>query len=98
MPSDGFTARGGDWVLVWRPPGTLHGSRTVLDEVEGYLARHDDVPVTATGPVIPARVDSPEAVLAIVSGLHPDAKVSGDPPDLEALWRDEVPRGDDVVF
>jgi len=85
-------------VLTWTPPGRLSGNADLLDQVLDVLDGHEALLLTPTGPSIPATVEDRAAVFAVVVNLYPAAAFSGDVPDLEALWRDDVPPGDDVVF
>lgn len=85
MPSDPFwTARRPGARLTWTPSG-VDGDRAACAFVEEYLATHDDVLVTATGPSVPATMEHPAAVYVLVARLWTDATFSGDVPDLAAL-------------
>jgi len=94
-----WRAWGDGWSLSWSPPDVIEGTPREVAHVLRVLAEGDFVRVTTTGPAIPARVEDPAAVLVALAGLHPDPpRMSGDVPDLVALWRSPDCDDPDVVF
>lgn len=85
-----WRARGADWVFTWGPGG-VDGDPALCEAVETYFALNDAVPLTVTGPDLPADLTDPAAVLAFVRAERPDATFDGDLPDLDALL--EGPEG-----
>jgi hypothetical protein len=86
-------------VFTWTPPGRLDGDAALVAVVLAALEERQEVAVTVTGPWLPSTVEHPAAVLALVVQMHPAAALSGDVPDLTALWVDDLPPDDpEVIF
>lgn len=92
-----WSATNGDWVINWQPFAPyIWGNPVQVAEVQRYIFESDLIAVTPTGPSIPSKWDSAEAVFLAVSQLYPDAQFTN-APDL-SKYVEQYPDGEDVVF